>query len=105
MKKNLLIIVLIIQFAFGIHTLLGQDIQYHNDLEAKIDNYLNASSDNGYAASVLVAKQGDIILSKGYGWSDRNNKILNTSSSVFNIAPERASFEMARMALLGRTSR
>ena len=51
----------------------------------KIDSYLNASVTNGFSGAVLVSKKGEIILSKGYGWADRKNKIPNTSSTVFNI--------------------
>lgn len=39
----------------------------------------------GFSGSVLVAKKGEIILSKGYGWADRENKIPNSPSTVFNI--------------------
>jgi CubicO group peptidase (beta-lactamase class C family) len=51
----------------------------------KIDSYLNASVTNGFSGAVLVSRKGEIILSKGYGWADRKNKIPNTSSTVFNI--------------------
>lgn len=51
----------------------------------KIDSYLNASVINGFSGAVLVSRKGEIILSKGYGWADRKNKIPNTFSTVFNI--------------------
>ena len=50
-----------------------------------IDDYLTQSASNGFSGSVLVAKKGEIILSKGYGWADRENKIPNSPSTVFNI--------------------
>jgi len=100
MKKNLSIIALIIQIVFGVNTLFGQEIQNHNELKAKIDTYLNSSVNNGYSGSVLVAKKGDIILSKGYGWADRNNKILNTPSSVFNIGSVTKQFTAAAILKL-----
>lgn len=74
MKKNLFIIIFFIQFTLGINILFGQEIANNNDLKTKIDTYLNASFENGYSASVLVAKHEDVILSKGYGWSDRQKK-------------------------------
>tara|TARA_R110002051_G_scaffold92242_5_gene161966 strand:+ start:12729 stop:14255 length:1527 start_codon:yes stop_codon:yes gene_type:complete len=83
-QKRFLLAFFFVQILFGIDLLVGQEIN-NNNLKTKIDTYLNASSENGFAASLLVAKQGDIIVSKGYGWSDRKHKILNTSSSVFNI--------------------
>jgi len=51
----------------------------------KIDSYLESSVTNGFSGVVLVSKKGEIILSKGYGWADRENKIPNTPSTVFNI--------------------
>ena len=51
----------------------------------KIDSYLKASEINGFSGVVLVAKKGEILLSKGYGWAVRKNKIPNSSETVFNI--------------------
>ena len=99
MNKRLLITLMLIQFLIGISTVFGQEVK-NNELKAKIDTYINASSENGYAASVLVVKQGELILSKGYGWSDRNNKILNTSSSVFNIGSITKQFTAAAILKL-----
>ncbi|WP_350110203.1 serine hydrolase domain-containing protein, partial [Fulvivirga sp.] len=55
------------------------------ELINKIDSYLALSVKKGFSGSVLVAKKGEIILSKGYGWADRENKIPNSPSTVFNI--------------------
>ena len=99
MNKRLLITLVLIQFLIGISTVFGQEVK-NNELKAKIDTYINASSENGYAASVLVAKQGEIILSKGYGWSDRKNKILNTPSTVFNIGSITKQFTAAAILKL-----
>ncbi|WP_026935048.1 serine hydrolase domain-containing protein [Christiangramia echinicola] len=57
----------------------------NKELFNKIDTYLEASVINGFSGVVLVSKKGEIILSKGYGWADRENKILNSPSTVFNI--------------------
>lgn len=99
MKKRLFITIVFIHLFLGISTLFGQEINT-NALKAKIDSYLNTSVTNGYSASVLVAKKGDIILSKGYGWSDREKKILNTSSSVFNIGSITKQFTAAAILKL-----
>ncbi|SNR83733.1 serine hydrolase [Lutibacter flavus] len=100
MKKNLFPIALIILFVFGTYTLYGQEKQSVEELKAKIDTYLNNSVANGYSASVLVAKKGDVILSKGYGWSDRKKKIVNTSSSIFNIGSVTKQFTAAAILKL-----
>ena len=57
----------------------------NKELFNKIDTYLESSVANGFSGVVLVSKKGEIILSKGYGWADRKNKIPNTPSTVFNI--------------------
>ena len=100
MKKKLFFIALSIQFAFGVNTILGQETQNNYSLKVKIDTYLNNSITNGYSGSVLVAKKGDIILSKGYGWSDRKNKIPNSSSTVFNIGSVTKQFTAAAILKL-----
>jgi CubicO group peptidase (beta-lactamase class C family) len=51
----------------------------------RIDNYLISSVENGYSGSILVAKDGDVLLSKGYGWADRKKKIPNEPRTAFNI--------------------
>ncbi|MFT5167030.1 MAG: CubicO group peptidase (beta-lactamase class C family) [Saprospiraceae bacterium] len=65
--------------------LRAQSTENNKAITTKIDTYLNASVSNGFSGSVLVAIKGEVILSKGYGWSDRKNKIPNASSSIFNI--------------------
>lgn len=100
MKKNLFILILSIQFTFGINVLFGQEVANNNTLKTKIDTYLNVSFENGYSASVLVAKHGDIILSKGYGWSNRQKKILNTPTTVFNIGSVTKQFTAAAILKL-----
>jgi CubicO group peptidase (beta-lactamase class C family) len=57
----------------------------NKELFNRIDTYLESSLTNGFSGVVLVSKKGEIILSKGYGWADRKNKIPNSPSTVFNI--------------------
>ncbi|WP_347923956.1 serine hydrolase domain-containing protein [Pontimicrobium sp. SW4] len=99
MKKRRFFTLVFIQIVIGISTLFGQEMN-NNELKAKIDTYLNNSVTNGYSASVLVAKKGEVILSKGYGWSNRKNKIINTPSSVFNIGSVTKQFTAAAILKL-----
>jgi len=85
MKKTLLVFSTIVFILPGTITSNAQNTVILKNTFTKIDNYLNASVNNGFSGSVLVAIKGEIILSKGYGWSDRKNKIPNSSSSIFNI--------------------
>lgn len=85
MKIILINLIVCTQFIASTITLNAQEIESNKVLISRIDSYLNASVDNGFSGSVLVSKKGEVILSKGYGWADRKNKIPNTSSTVFNI--------------------
>ncbi len=51
----------------------------------KIINYLDQLEDNGFSGSVLVAQHGKILLEKGYGYSDRENKVKYTETTVSTI--------------------
>lgn len=73
-------------FAFIVLITLCSFSQNTNkELFNRIDTYLESSVKNGFSGVVLVSKKGEIILSKGYGWADRKNKIPNSPSTVYNI--------------------
>jgi CubicO group peptidase (beta-lactamase class C family) len=57
----------------------------NGDLGQKIDRYLQKAEANGYAGSVLVARGEKIILAKGYGLADRENKVKQRTETVFSI--------------------
>ena len=75
--------------------------QFDTDtFKTRIDNYLISSVENGYSGSILVAKNGEVILSKGYGWADRNKKIPNGQQTVFNIGSVSKQFTAAAVLKL-----
>jgi CubicO group peptidase (beta-lactamase class C family) len=43
------------------------------------------ATNNNFNGSVLVARKGNILLAKGYGWQDVEKKIKNSENSVFQI--------------------
>ena len=55
------------------------------DLGQKIDRYMRKAEANGYAGSILVARGENVILTKGYGLADHENKIRQTENTVFSI--------------------
>lgn len=70
------------------------------ELTSRIDSFLTKSTENGFSGSVLVAVEGQIILSKGYGYSNRAKKIPNTPSTVFNIGSVTKQFTSAAIMKL-----
>ncbi|WP_019588847.1 serine hydrolase domain-containing protein [Deinococcus apachensis] len=71
--------------------------------DARFDAYLTGLSKQqgpgqGFSGAVLVARRGTILLSKGYGMADRENKVRNSPSTVYPIAG--VSFAMNLAAVL-----
>lgn len=70
-------------------------------LEAKVDRYLKPYLDTGnFSGSVLVARQGKIYLSKGYGYSNREQRVPNEARTVFHLASLSRIFTSAAILLL-----
>lgn len=78
----------------------GQEGTNLANVANRIDDYLTKSTYNGYSGSVLIAKDGEIILSKGYSWANRNKKIHNNPSTVFNIGSVTKQFTAAAILKL-----
>ncbi len=72
MKNIRMIFLIVVQFAIGILGLRAQTELSNDELKNRIDTFLTKSVANGFSGSVLVAKKGNVILSKGYGWADRS---------------------------------
>jgi len=51
----------------------------------RINNYLTTSTANGFSGAVLVARDGQILLSSGYGLGDRGKASPVIPSTIFNI--------------------
>jgi len=53
---------------------------------AEIDTYLNTLVHLGsFSGSILIARNGEVLLSKGYGFADREQKSLNTPQTKFRL--------------------
>lgn len=55
-------------------------------LGEELDDLMTEFSKKGYSGAVLVAQNDKIVLQKGYGLADREQKIQNTPSTLFNVA-------------------
>lgn len=57
------------------------------DIEKKVDKYMNIYLKKGnFSGSVLIAKDGKILVKKGYGLADIENNITNNSKTIFRLA-------------------
>ncbi|MHB8056149.1 MAG: serine hydrolase domain-containing protein [Candidatus Aminicenantales bacterium] len=55
------------------------------DLGRTLDRYMTRAEANGFSGAVLAARGENVILSRGYGWADRENKIRETEATVFSV--------------------
>ena len=55
------------------------------ELGKKLDAHLTLATRNGFSGAVLVVKNGQVILAKGYGMANRQRKIPVTRDTVFDI--------------------
>jgi CubicO group peptidase (beta-lactamase class C family) len=98
MKKynTLLSLILIIVFSCKSQT---KDKPKSNTTK-KIETYLTNLEQTGFSGTVLVAKNGDITLSKGYGFSNREQQIKNDSKTIFDIGSVTKQFTAAAILKL-----
>ncbi len=80
----------VLRFCLLLHVIDTSAQSSYNDVvkinTEKIDQYLDSASKqfkfNGVA---FIARKGELILNKGYGWKDVKSKTLHDSSSIFQI--------------------
>jgi len=70
-----------------------------------IDVAITRLTQAGYSGSVLVAKGGKIVLEKGYGLADREQRILNKPNTLFNVASVSKVFTAAAILQLEEKGR
>ena len=80
MNKFVTFIMIILFLSAMFFTCLSQN---EKDIKDKINEYMIRSEKNGFSGALLVAKQGEIILSRGYGLANRERNIPITSQTVF----------------------
>lgn len=65
------------------------------DLAKSVDLYMQRAVPFGFSGAILVAKNGHVLLNKGYGYSNRANNKKNTASSVFSTGSVTKQFTAA----------
>lgn len=57
----------------------------NHDIKAELEKYIDARVGDGFCGSVLVAEKGKIILSKGWGYANREHNVPNKPQTKFRI--------------------
>jgi CubicO group peptidase (beta-lactamase class C family) len=74
---------------------------FASDLAQEIDEYLTAAAEvQKFSGSVLVAKDGEPVLSKGYGMADYELNVPNTPGTIFQIGSITKQFTAAAIMKL-----
>jgi len=66
----------------------------------KIKNYLEQSEQKGLSGALLIAKEGKVLLSEGFGFADKAKKIKNTPATVFDVGSVTKQFTAAAILKL-----
>lgn len=76
-------------------------------LAKKIDNYMTKIESIGYSGALGIIKDGQVILSKGYGYADREKKRVFDRKTVFTIGSITKQFTggaMVKLESMGKVS-
>src|SRR6056297_2097729 len=84
MKRYMVLSILIIVNLCFYHS--GMLLAQENDVQEKVDDYIEAYMKmNQFSGSVLIAKNGNVLASKGYGSANYQFNIENTPQTKFRI--------------------
>ena len=101
LRKSALVVCLLAGLglsAAGVGTAKGE-------LGKKADDYLSRLEPFGFSGAVLVAKDGEVVLEKGYGWADREKKIpftADTVSSIGSITKQFTGAAILKLEMMGK---
>ncbi len=82
----------------------GTDI-VEGKVAEKLDTYLTRITPFGFSGALLVAKDGKVILNKGYGMAIRSENVANTSETVFSTGSITKQFTAAgimKLEMMGK---
>ncbi len=110
LKSGMLLIVCLVIFVLstGCDTskdeISGGEI-VRGELGEKLDTYLTRITPFGFSGALLVAKDGEVVLNKGYGMAIRSEDIANTSNTVFSTGSITKQFTAAgimKLEMMGK---
>ena len=88
------------------NTVLSQHLhQNQKPLSKKLDDYLNRANAFGFSGQVLVAKNGKVLVNKGYGLANREGRRSIKRKTAFNIASLTKAFTAEAIMLLEQSQK
>src|SRR5262245_14925560 len=99
-KTKILVTRLAILTALSIFAAVNAVTQEATPITSKIDEYLIAAAKQGFTGSALVARDGKVIFSKGYGMANAEWDIPNTPQTKFRLGSITKQFTAAAILLL-----
>lgn len=70
-------------------------------IQSKLIKYMkDYSKQNGFNGTILISKDDDILLNRGYGMADYDKKVANTPHTVFEIGSITKQFTAAAILML-----
>ncbi len=91
---------LIILTTLSLFAVVGALAQEATPSASKFDEYLSAAAKQGFTGSALVARDGKVIFSKGYGMANAEWDIPNTPQTKFRLGSITKQFTAASILLL-----
>src|SRR5262245_64749389 len=89
-----------ISTALSLFAAAGALSQEATPITSKLDEYLSAAAKQGFTGSALVARDGKVIFSKGYGMANAEWDIPNTPQTKFRLGSITKQFTAAAILLL-----
>jgi CubicO group peptidase (beta-lactamase class C family) len=99
-KTKAVSICLVILSALSLFAAVGKLAQEAAPITSKLDEYLSAAAKQGFTGSTLVARDGKVIFSKGYGMANAEWDIPNTPQTKFRLGSITKQFTAASILLL-----
>ncbi len=72
----------------------------NGEVAARLDEYLARIVPFGFSGAVLVARDGEVVLNRGYGMADQNAAIPNNATMIFSIGSITKQFTAAAIMKL-----
>jgi len=94
--KKILTLLFTLLFITNLFSLPVAGSPTFNDTCDKIDAYLNQLvKEKNFSGGLLITRQGNVLLNKGYGWSDREKQIPFTPSTLASMGSITKAFTAA----------